>query len=75
MFAVLNKVPEGQHGGDIMRMREAALSGWAGGTYARRCCWPLLAPPCINHLFISPGGWIDVIHSFIFAAGLDWIQP
>ena len=30
MFGALNKVPEAQHGGDIMRVREAALSGWAG---------------------------------------------
>ena len=30
VFAALNKVPEAQHGGDIMRVREAALSSWAG---------------------------------------------
>ena len=26
---------------------------------------------CINLIFISPGGWIDVIHSFILQDGCD----
>ena len=30
VFGALNRVPEAQHGADVMRVREAALSGWAG---------------------------------------------